>query len=159
MAGKPKKRQLLADIKKFGAEELCDRIASGETIAGISAEFGVSRNFMSQTMNKDPDIKKLLDAARRAHGDALIDEARHLADSCEPDPNSISKMREQVSLRKWIASATNPDNWAAKQQPLVNISLGDMHLSALKKAQASPMLDITANSANTADQDDEQRRA
>lgn len=133
MASRPILRKMLADIEKMGGfEKICERISEGSSIAEISRELGVSRNFLSGTLNRDPSQKEALRIARQQKADHYAEECLKLADTCEENANAISKMREQVNVRKWLASAYNPDSYAQRQNS-VTISVGEMHLQALKK--------------------------
>ena len=60
MAGQPLKRQFLADFKKLGGvQHIADRISDGDTFTAIAKEFGLSRNFMTTVLYKDPEAKAL----------------------------------------------------------------------------------------------------
>jgi transposase-like protein len=135
MSGRPILRQMLADIEKMGGiEKICEKISEGESIASIARDLGVSRNFLSTTLNKIPSQKEMLRLARKQKAEHFADEALRLADQCEESPNAISKMREQVSVRKWLASAHDPDQYAQKNNTTaIQVNVGDMHLNALKK--------------------------
>jgi len=43
----------------------------------------------------------------------------------------VNKARLQVDTRKWMASKLDPENFGEKSME-VNISVGDLHLQALK---------------------------
>jgi transposase-like protein len=135
MSGRPILRQMLADIEKMGGfEKICEKISEGGSVASIARELGVSRNFLSTTLNKNPSQKEALRLARKQKAEHFADEALKLADQCEESPNAISKMREQVSVRKWLASAHDPDQYAQKNNTTaIQVNVGDMHLNALKK--------------------------
>ncbi|MAJ13010.1 MAG: hypothetical protein CMD09_03275 [Flavobacteriales bacterium] len=138
MTGRPILRQMLADIEKLGGiEKICEKISEGESIASIARDLGVSRNFLSSTLNKDPSQKEALRLARKAKAEHYADEALKLADQCDESPNAISKMREQVSVRKWLASAHDPDQYAQKNNTTaIQVNVGDLHLNALKKIRS-----------------------
>tara|TARA_X000001036_G_scaffold437668_2_gene483540 strand:- start:334 stop:756 length:423 start_codon:yes stop_codon:yes gene_type:complete len=129
---------MLADIEKLGGiEKICEKISEGESIASIARDLGVSRNFLSSTLNKDPSQKEALRLARKAKAEHYADEALKLADQCDESPNAISKMREQVSVRKWLASAHDPDQYAQKNNTTaIQVNVGDLHLNALKKIRS-----------------------
>lgn len=135
MSGRPILRQMLADIEKMGGfEKICEKISEGGSVASIARELGVSRNFLSTTLNKNPSQKEALRLARKQKAEHFADEALKLADTCEESPNAIQKMREQVSVRKWLASAHDPDQYAQKNNTTaIQVNVGDMHLNALKK--------------------------
>ena len=138
MTGRPILRQMLSDIEKLGGfEKICEKISEGESIASIARDLGVSRNFLSATLNKNPSQKEALRLARKAKAEHYADEALKLADQCDESPNAISKMREQVSVRKWLASAHDPDQYAQKNNTTaIQVNVGDMHLNALKKIRS-----------------------
>ena len=138
MTGRPILRQMLSDIEKLGGfEKICEKISEGESIASIARDLGVSRNFLSATLNKNPSQKEALRLARKAKAEHYAYEALKLADQCDESPNAISKMREQVSVRKWLASAHDPDQYAQKNNTTaIQVNVGDMHLNALKKIRS-----------------------
>jgi hypothetical protein len=53
----------------------------------------------------------------------------------DADPNQINKARLRIDSRKWLAGVDDPDRFGTKQTQ-VNISLGGLHLDALRKVQA-----------------------
>ena len=66
MSGRPILRQMLADIEKMGGfEKICEKISEGGSVASIARELGVSRNFLSTTLNKNPSQKEALRLARK----------------------------------------------------------------------------------------------
>ena len=66
MSGRPILRQMLADIQKMGGiEKICEKISEGESISSIARDLGVSRNFLSTTLNKDSNQKEMLRLARK----------------------------------------------------------------------------------------------
>ena len=136
MAGQPIKRQMLADIEKSGGfQNILDRISSGENMTTIARGFGVSRNLLVNTLYKDPKQKALLQGARKVRGHALAEQALDIIDNVEESPNAISKAREQANLRKWMAGCDNPESYGQKQS-MINISVGDLHIDALRNAKA-----------------------
>ena len=141
MAGRPVLRKMKRDIDEMGGfEKIIEKIEQGASIAGIAEkELGVSRKFLSWHLNSDPTMKKALAEARIARGDRYAQDALEIADSLPLETNAISKGREQIRIRQFLASADNPNRYG-KQQAQVNISLGDLHISALKKT--SPTIDI-----------------
>ena len=135
MAGQPIKRQMLADIEKSGGfQNILERVCSGDSLTGIAKSFGVSRKLLVNTLYKDPEQKKLLQDARKERGDALAEQALEIIDSVEESPNAITKAREQANLRRWLASCDNPEVYGQKQST-INISVGDLHIDALRNAK------------------------
>ena len=55
-------------------------------------------------LHQDPERSGLVKAARKIAAERLADEALDLADNVEADTVAISKVREQISVRKWRAA-------------------------------------------------------
>lgn len=136
MAGKALKKRILTDVAaKGGADYLHERIASGTTVAALGKEYGASRAYISRTLNAVPEYKTALEAAREEAADALVEEGLELVDALNANStaNEISVTREQVTHRKFMAGSFNQNRYGTRPQNNVTISIGDMHLSALKK--------------------------
>ena len=136
MAGTPILQKMITDIKKAGGhEKIFEQIANGRTIASISKDFGISRSFLSTYLNR-PETQSALRIAQRSGASAKADEALEIADNVEVDTASISKAREQISVRKWMASAMDPDRFnTTRSQQNVQVNIGAQHLDALRKVQ------------------------
>ena len=96
----------------------------------------MSRNMLSAILNK-PENRTQLREAQRLGAEQLADAALEIADNVPEESAAISKARERIAVRKWIASAMDPDRWnttRANQQVQVNIHA--QHLDALRKVQA-----------------------
>ena len=144
MAGSPIKRQLLADIEKSGGFEfILSTIVDGGSIQDLATKFGVSRKFLSELLNKNPEQKVALKQARKMKAETLADQALQIVDTVEENPNAISKAREQANIRKWLAGVHDPETYGQKQNS-VTINIGDLHLDALRQA---PVLDRNAEEA------------
>ena len=136
MAGQPKKRQFLADLDKHGGVQyIADRVSDGDTFTAIAREFGLSRNFMTTVLYRNPEAKALLQSAKKERSNTLAEQALEIVDNVDASPNEISKAREQASVRKWLASCENPEVYGQRQSA-VTINVGDLHLDSLRKAPA-----------------------
>ena len=49
---------------------------------------------------------------------------------CQVGRRAFYKWLEDTG--KWLAGNVNPDNWREKRDPLINVTLGDQHLDALR---------------------------
>ena len=135
MASQPIEAQMWADIAKVGGPEaLLDRISDGATMESLGKEFGVSRSFLSWKLNALPGMKERLVEARKGRADKWADEALTIADGVELDPNSINKAKVRIETRKWLAGVDDPDRFAQKAAQ-VNVSIGGLHLEALRRVQ------------------------
>ena len=136
MASNPIEAQMWANITKMGGvDRIIERVAEGESIKVIAEGLGISRSFLSWKINAIPGVKERLVEARKARADKWGEEAIEIADNVEADPNQINKARLRIDSRKWLAGVDDPDRYAQKQQQ-VNISIGGLHLDALRKVQA-----------------------
>lgn len=136
MPSTPVTREMWAKIDEMGGtDKILERVASGETLTSISKELGVSRGFFSWKINKVPGMKEALQQARKARAEAWADEALQIADDVPENPNAIGKAKLRVEQRRWLAAVNDPDTYGQKKGD-VNISIGAMHLDALRKVQA-----------------------
>jgi len=137
MAGRKKQRTLLSIIDETGGvQKIFEEISNGRTIASIAREFQVSRKMLSQILNHS-DNRVQLREAQRIGAEQMADAALEIADNVPEESAAISKARERIAVRKWIASAMDPDRWntnKANQQVQVNIHA--QHLDALRKVQS-----------------------
>jgi len=136
MAGRKRHKTLMVLIAETGGvEKIFEEISNGRTISSIAREFQVSRNMLSTILN-GPEHRTQLRAAQRQGAEQLADAALEIADNVPEDAAAISKARERISVRKWMASAMDPERWnttRANQQVQVNISA--QHLDALRQVQ------------------------
>lgn len=136
MASNPVETQMWAKIEKMGGiDRIIERVAEGESLKLIAEELGISRSFLSWKVNKVPGVKERLVQARKSRADKWAEEAIEIADNVDADPNQINKARLRIDSRKWLAGVDDPDRFGTKQTQ-VNISLGGLHLDALRKVQA-----------------------
>lgn len=136
MASNPIETQMWATINKMGGvDRIVERVAEGDSLKLIAEEIGISRSFLSWKVNAIPGVKERLVEARKARADKWGEEAIEIADNVEADPNQINKARLRIDSRKWLAGVDDPDRFGTKQQQ-VNISIGGLHLDALRKVQA-----------------------
>lgn len=139
MAGKALRRKILADVeKKGGVDYLFEQIASGNTLTKMAVEYGCSRQYLGSSLNKVPEYEKAMNEARRHAADALVEQGLTMVDDLDGGSTSseIAATREKVQWRKFMASSYNQDRYGTRPQTNVNISVGDMHLDALRKVNS-----------------------
>lgn len=135
MASRPILRKLIADIDAAGGEAaLYERIADGDSVLTISRDFGISRSFLSNHLNRSPEHKANMRRARETRADFLGDEINEIADTATPLTANVAKLR--IDTRRFIAGRLNPDTWSEKQAPLIQINANSLHLDALRKVRA-----------------------
>lgn len=154
MAGKPLKKKMMSTLADLAAadgltpaEYIHDFIASGRTMTDLAEHLGVSREYASRNLNAFPDIRAALSGARLAGADALAEQSLRMADDLavrmdrgeDVKNERIGLLREQNSVRKWLAAVANPEKYGRNDNQ-VTINIGDLHLDALRK---SKMIDVT----------------
>ena len=136
MAGKALKKKILTDVAdNGGADWLYDQIASGVTVAEMARQYGCTRSYVSRSLHTVPEYKAALEGAREEAADALVEQGLEMVDelSALSSSNEISATREKVNFRKFMAGSMNQSRYGTRPQTNVTLSIGDMHLSALKK--------------------------
>ena len=136
MAGKALKKRILTDVAaNGGADWLFDQIASGVTVAEIARQYGCTRSYVSRALHTVPEYKAALEGAREEAADALVEQGLEMVDELSGDSssNEIAATREKVNFRKFMAGSMNQNKYGTRPQNNVTISIGDMHLDALRK--------------------------
>lgn len=133
MAGAPVKRAMIKDIESRGGEEwVLGMIANGETVASISRQLKVSRELLDRWLNTDPKRKEKLAVARKQMAYSIADEILEIADTTEETHEAIAKARLRTETRKWLAGRYAPEVFGEQKATSINLSIGDLHLQALK---------------------------
>jgi hypothetical protein len=142
-----KLRKLIED--DGGTEFLIDHIGGGGTINQLAVKYDVSRSFIGRLLNNDEIYKVALDEARRLGADAMAEDSLELIDGLTQKADltsaDVQLAKERVSVRKWMAALNHPDKFAPKGAE-VTVSIGSLHLGALKKV-AQEMRNITPKPA------------
>lgn len=139
MAGKALRKRILTDISNSGgADWLFDQVASGITVAEIARQYGCTRSYVSRALHTIPEYKAAIEGAREEAADALVEQGLAMVDSLDADSssNEIAATREKVNFRKFMAGSMNQNKYGTRPQSNVTISIGDMHLDALRKVNS-----------------------
>ena len=139
MAGKALRRRILSDVEaNGGADWLFDQIASGMTMTKLAEHYGCTRSYVSRALNANEEYKRALEQARSEAADALVEEGLHMVDQLDgsSSSNEIAATREKVNWRKFMAGSYNQNKYGTRPQTNVTLSIGDLHLDALRKVNA-----------------------
>lgn len=139
MAGKALRRRILSDVEaNGGADWLFDQIASGMTMTKLAEHYGCTRSYVSRALNANEEYKRALEQARAEAADALVEEGLHMVDQLDGNStsNEIAATREKVNWRKFMAGSYNQNKYGTRPQTNVTLSIGDLHLDALRKVNA-----------------------
>lgn len=131
MAGRP------STFSQKVADEICDRIATGESLRGICNEDGMpAQSTVFKWLGTHKAFSEQYARAREAQADALADEILHIADTPVMGQKTVSKAtgveisegdmiehrRLQVDARKWLAGKLAPKKYSEK---LMNVHTGE----------------------------------
>jgi len=136
MAGKALRKRILTEVaSNGGADWLFDQIASGITVAELARQYGCTRSYVSRSLNSVPEYAAALSKARGEAADALVEQGLEMVDglSGASSPTEIAATREKVQWRKFMAGSMNQDRYGTRPQNNVTLSIGDLHLDALRK--------------------------
>ena len=144
MAGSPKKRALKETVAKMGVEPILERIANGETIANIALALGTSAPMLSALLNRAENSDAYA-RARERRAERHAERIETLADKVESGEIDPQAARVSIDARKWVAARLDPSRWAESKAPLVNITLTDLHVNALRKSNTE-VIDVVDKS-------------
>ena len=153
MAGRPKRRQALEKIEtRGGAEYLQDFLMSGGTISTLAKALDLTRGYLPRLLINPAEYSKASEEIREKAADAhaekgfqifedLAQERQRERDLAEEGSRTkdlnqvdVAIAREKASQHRFVAQAWNQARYGNKAgQTEVTISLGDMHLDALRK--------------------------
>jgi hypothetical protein len=147
MPGQPKTRAVKAELQARGAADgqsavdyVCGWVGSGKTIQSLADDIGAaigqscSRYLISQVArNLTPDAGNRIDAARREGAHALADEVLHIADATgHTTAAEVAHGRLRMDARTWLAARMSPGEFSNHANLAVSLSLGDLHLEAIR---------------------------
>jgi hypothetical protein len=138
MPGRPKLRALQAAIAAHGGlGHYCERIADGETVANICRELGVSRLLWDAAVNRTPGGRERVQRAREIAAGAYAERQVEVAEAATPATANADRLR--IDTYRWLASRYNPMVYGdqSKVNASVQISIGSLHLDALKKVKVN----------------------
>jgi len=121
---------MLARIDSLGADALLARIAGGEPLKTVAETIGVSRQVLSGFLNSERN-RDGLRAAREQAAHVFAEEALAISDAATPQDVQVAKLR--VDTRRWIASKWDRALYGDDRNPLVNISVANLHLDSLRR--------------------------
>lgn len=148
MPGRPELNALEAEIARQGGDDVIfDRIAAGESIKTIMADYGMARtSFYRWRDNGGEERAKAYEAAKEMSADLLVEQAGEILDDLTQEtflaPASVSLAKERASHRRWLAGVRKAEYGEKPPQTNVNLNLSDgrAFLEALKETGLPPVL-------------------
>ena len=108
-------------------------LMAGMPIVRVAKKYNVGTRVFYAWLHdkKEPERWSRYQQARKVAAETLVGETLEIADGVK-HPEDVPKAKLQTQVRQWLASRYDPDTFGDKSGPTVNISLGDMHVQALK---------------------------
>lgn len=124
-----------------GEDQVFERIAAGERIADIANSLGVSRPMLYTWRNMEPHRKRRQEKwheAMRLSAEAKAEEGEDILDAVAGKVGltqaDVSAAVARAKYKQWLAERRDPDTFGGKQdQVQVNVSIGALHLDALRR--------------------------
>lgn len=140
MAGRPKLRSLkLRIIETGGYEALLDRIASGTTLRELASIYATSPQQIALLLNK-PEWKEKFDEAKRVAANVRVEDAYEGVKRAMPEDVNVKRLQFEAAM-KLATVFDRPTFGEQKQSVQVNLSIGDLHLQALKQVNQGITID------------------
>lgn len=140
MAGRPKLRSLkLRIIETGGYEALLDRIASGTTLRELASIYATSPQQIALLLNK-PEWKEKFDEAKRVAANVRVEDAYEGVKRAMPEDVNVKRLQFEAAM-KLATVFDRPTFGEQKQSVQVNLSIGDLHLQALKQVNHGITID------------------
>lgn len=140
MAGRPKLRSLkLRIIETGGYEALLDRIASGTTLRELATIYATSPQQIALLLNK-PEWKEKFDEAKRVAANVRVEDAYEGVKRAMPEDVNVKRLQFEAAM-KLATVFDRPTFGEQKQSVQVNLSIGDLHLQALKQVNQGITID------------------
>lgn len=134
--GRPKFNRFVRHIEEMGGEEWAlGLIADGMTISRFMKEngTGLSRQQFYLWVNQTEERREAFRAARKQAAEAYADDALDIIDGAEETSAAVSKAKEQVGVRKWLAAVADPDKYGKATDEGQGASVLHLHLHALQQ--------------------------
>ena len=131
MPGRPIIRAQMKSLDEKGEDAVFNMIAGGKSVVNTMKECQVGRRAFYKWLEDTDGRHDRYMSARRLWADALAEECLEIADATV-DAHDATVRKLRIDTRKWLAGNVNPDNWREKRDPLINVTLGDQHLDALR---------------------------
>lgn len=143
MAGRPKVKADLAILKNLtvgDTDHIFDRLADGEMLYQIAEGFRVGRAALYRWILASPSREARYKQCREFSASTFAEQAVVIADDQTRDTQEQAVQRDKLRIdtRRWIASRWDRITYGEQRGAEVNISLGTLHIDALRAAAPLP---------------------
>ena len=140
MPGRPKLRSLKTRIAETGGyETLLDKIAAGTTVRKLAEEYGTSPAQLGFLLRK-PEWNEKYMTAKAIAASVQVEDAFAGVNRATPEDVNVRRLQFDAAMK--LAGVFDRATFGEqKQQVQVNLSIGDLHLQALKQAREGLTID------------------
>jgi hypothetical protein len=155
MAGQPRKRAVIAELERRAAQDDSTVLEYAEAwVAGGGTLFSLAKSVQKSLWPEEAQpglvhrpppratverylfgleegAEQRLLRARSSSGSAMAEESVELADA-DYDKDGAPRVKNQIQARQWLAQRFNKE-LAEQKGPSVAISIGSLHLAALRQ--------------------------
>lgn len=113
-------------------------IASGKTILALAEELTratgeqIMRERLTRYLHEQENADSRLSRARARGAHAMVEDALTIADTPMETREEIAQAKLRTDVRTWIAERWNREELGARNGPQINVSIGALHLDALR---------------------------
>lgn len=109
------KHKTSIDEYGFDLEQICDAIASGQSLASVAADYLAPETSLRTWLRVDETRSALYSRAREDRAHKYADEVVTLADGCIGRTNEVVQAtRLAVDTRKWVAAKLYPKTYGER---------------------------------------------
>lgn len=135
MPGQPKLNALANAIEDDGGNAvILDRIAGGDYLTEVAADWAVSVQLLRKWIRADPERVAEYEVAKRLSADALVEAAGVILDDANTiSSQHIAKAKSRSEFKRWLAAKRDREQYGDDVASLnLNLDLGGIHLDALR---------------------------
>jgi hypothetical protein len=132
--------QKLARLDEIGEEEIFNRIARGELVRDLQAEYDIGYRLWHKWVGAVNGRQKRYDAALMEAGHFFAERAVQTAQMATRDDVNVARL--QVDTDKWMAAKRNAVYDVRQRDVSVNISIGDLHAQAAELLRSVSVDDV-----------------
>lgn len=156
MAGRPKLRTLKLRIQETGGfERVVDRIGEGVTLRALAEEYDTSVSQLAHLLNS-PEWKEKFQEAKRLAVNVEVESAFAGLKTAMPENANIKKNQFDAAFK--LATVFDRERFGENKAGVqVHLSIGDLHLQALKQVRQGVTIDaqVTTPAIESDDLNDE----
>lgn len=101
------------------AEDVCSRVANGESITAIAEHYGLNRNTIHKWISKNPEFERSYAQARLVAAEFLIEDAEKRLESAK-NKLDVLIAKEVLNQARWKAEKLLPQYKVRSEQTVIN---------------------------------------